>query len=263
MLAPETLRPYLLDEDPWARSAVARYFDEGWFQDEELVPLILDACERFGYLDNVSSLACCRQLPLTPAAFDRVLRLLAETTRDNTAMHLSGILAHAPVDLLRSHKAAVLGNKHLLEHHHRSIRHRLDLMSWSGERLWQELQERASRYEASDGSSDGDSVYDDALIDALTPQVVPDAEAICRVLADRKTTGSWLEMFLIDLAGARRLTEAVPALLEMLRDADGSMHENCPQALARIGQEGRRQAALLRLAEAAQSIRSPGPCGRK
>ena len=41
MLEPEILKPYLLDDDPWVRSAVAKYFDEGWFQDEELVALIL------------------------------------------------------------------------------------------------------------------------------------------------------------------------------------------------------------------------------
>ncbi len=55
MLEPEILKPYLLDDDPWVRSAVAMYFDEGWFQDEELVPLILDACDRFGYPCNSAS----------------------------------------------------------------------------------------------------------------------------------------------------------------------------------------------------------------
>ena len=64
MLEPEILKPYLLDDDPWVRNAVARYFSEGWFQDEELVQLILDACDRYGYADSVSSLACCRRLPL-------------------------------------------------------------------------------------------------------------------------------------------------------------------------------------------------------
>lgn len=64
MLEPEILKPYLLDDDPWVKNAVARYFDEGWFQDEELVQLILDACDRFGYRDSVSLLARCRHLPL-------------------------------------------------------------------------------------------------------------------------------------------------------------------------------------------------------
>ena len=235
MLEPDILKPYLLDDDPWVRTAVARYFDEGWSQDEELVPLILDACERFGYQDNVSSLACCRHLPLTPTTFERVLRLLAEATDDNTAMHLSSVVAHAPVDLLSEHEAAVLRNTQLLEHHLRSIRHRLDFMSWSGERLWQALQEKASGYEASDDSSDGDSAYDDAVIDALARHDVPDAETICRVLADPATTEGWLEMFLVDLAGVRRLSEAIPALVDVLRRDDATLPDNCFEALARIG----------------------------
>jgi len=225
----------LLDDDPWVRSAVARYFDEGWFQDEELVPLILDACDRFGYRDNVSSLAYCRHLPVTPTTFERVLQLLAEATHDNTAMHLSNVLACAPVDLLRKHDGAVLRNEHLLEDHRTGIKHRMDLRSWSGEQLWQELRNLSERYESAEHFSAFDSIYDDAVIAALAPYDVPDAETTCRLLTHPETVNDWLEMFLIDLAGARRLTEAIPALLDMLRDADGSLPENCPQALARIG----------------------------
>lgn len=235
MLEPEILKPYLLDDDPWVRRAVARYFDEGWSQDDDLIPVILDACDRFGYRDNVSSLACCRHLPLTPTTFERALHLLAEATHDNAAMHLSRVVANAPVDLLRKHEAAVLGNEHLLEDDRMSIQHRLDFMSWSGERLWQELQKRASQYDKSDEWSDGDSISEDAVLDALAHHDVPDTETICRLLADTTITGSWLEMFLVDLAGSRRLTETIPVLLEMLRDADGSLPENCPPTLARIG----------------------------
>ena len=108
-------------------------------------------------------------------------------------------------------------------------------MSWSEERLWQELQSLAQRYDGAGKSSDLDFNYDDALIGALAPSSVPDVETICRLLADPETAGKWLEMFLVDLAGARRLTEAIPSLLDMLRDADGSLPENCPQTLARIG----------------------------
>ena len=104
MLEPEILKPYLLDDDPRVRTAVARYFDEGWFQDEELVPLILEACERFGYPDSISSLACCHHLPLASTTFERTLQLLVEANHDNAAMHLSGVVATDPVDLLRKHE---------------------------------------------------------------------------------------------------------------------------------------------------------------
>ena len=76
MLEPEILKPYLLDDDRWVRSAVAVYSIEGCFQDEELVQLLLDACDRFGYADNVSSLACCRRLG-PPKRLDRFCRVLA------------------------------------------------------------------------------------------------------------------------------------------------------------------------------------------
>jgi hypothetical protein len=62
-----------------------------------------------------------------------------------------------------------------------------------------------------------------------------DTGTICRLLADPETTGSWLQMFLVDLAGTRRLTEAIPTLVDMLRGDGGSLPENCSEALARIG----------------------------
>ncbi|MHC4092306.1 MAG: SEC-C metal-binding domain-containing protein [Planctomycetota bacterium] len=236
MLTGETLKPYLLHDDRWVRSAVAEYFYEGWFQDDELVPTILNACDRFGYVENTSSLACCRRFPLTPPALERVLQLLSEADRDNTAMHLSSIVARAPIDLLHEHESAVLGNKNLLENYRLSIRHRLDFMPWSLERLWQELRDLSSRYnDAEEEDSDFDSVYDDALIAALAPHDVPDTETICRLLADPESDDGWLEAFLIDLAGARRLTETIPALVEKLRTDDGLFHENCPLTLAKIG----------------------------
>ena len=235
VLDPEILKPFLLDDDPWVRRAVASYFSESWSQDEELVPLMLTACDRFGYVDSGSSLYCCRNLPLSPTTFDRVLHLLTEAMHDNAIMHLSSILAHAPVCLLRLHETAVLDNKNLLESYRLGVRHRLDLMPWNGEQLWQELQDLSQRYESDQDSAAYDSLYDDAVIDALALHDVPDTETICRLLADTKKAGSWLNMFLADLAGFRRLNEAIPPLLELLHEDDGSLVENCPQALARIG----------------------------
>ena len=235
MLEPEILKPFLLDDDPWVRSAVARYFDEGWSQETDLIPLILDACDRFGYRENISSLVCCRQLPLTPPTFERVLQQLADVDHDNTAMHLSSILSNAPIYLLIKHETETLGNEYLLEDYRTRIQHRLKLRSWSGERLWQELQDLSQRYESTQNDSTFDSVYDDAVIAALVPHDVPDTGTICGLLTDPETKESWLESYLIDLVGFRRLGEAIPALVDMLRGDEASLPDNCSQALARIG----------------------------
>ena len=84
MLEPETLKPYLLDDDPWVRNAVARYFDEGWFQDEELVPLILDAWNRFGYPVPVVKIQISRASGCANAG-----RPPAEDLKGQTGMKLS------------------------------------------------------------------------------------------------------------------------------------------------------------------------------
>jgi SEC-C motif len=238
MLEPATLKPYLMSEDPWVRNAVAWYFYECSYQDEELIPLILSACDLYGFQKNVSSLTCCHHFRLTLTTFEQVLHLLANVSDENTAMHLSSILRKAPIDFLRKHEAAVLANKHLLDDYRMSIQHRLKLTSWSGEQLWHELQVLSKQYESTQDYTTLDTIYDDAVIATLVPHDVPDTETICRLLADSDTAGSWLEMFLVDLARYRRLTETIPALIRLLRADYASMPENCPQALARIGHPG-------------------------
>ena len=76
MLAPETLKPYLLDEDPHVRRVVAEYFGDGRFQDPTLIPLIFDACDQYGVEANTLVLSHARHLPVNEHALDRVLATL-------------------------------------------------------------------------------------------------------------------------------------------------------------------------------------------
>jgi hypothetical protein len=115
------------------------------------------------------------------------------------------------------------------------LERRRHLAGWSGERLWEELQDFSRR---SDEMPDLDSVdlrYSDDLVEALSRHEVPDAGTICRMLRSPEVDNSWLEIPLIDLAGGRRLREAVPALVDKLHVDTDFMLERCMTALAKIG----------------------------
>ena len=82
MLSPEELKPYLLHEDKPVRNAVVEYFADRRHQDEEIVPMILQAYDRWGEEENISGLHACRRFPITEQAFlDLVARSssMAET----------------------------------------------------------------------------------------------------------------------------------------------------------------------------------------
>ena len=234
MLTGETLKPYLLHEDFWVRRAVAQYFYEGWSRDEGLIPMILDASERFGFENNKLPLAFCDRFLVTPDTFDRVLQLLSDASDDKIIMHLSSILSRAPIDILHKHENVIRDNQKLLENHSLRTKHRLDLMSWSGKRLWQEVQSRVLKYKHTEWSSEFDNIYDEAIIETLALHDVPNTETICRLLTTPSDDDGWLEMFLVDLAGARRLREAVPAIMDKLRCTDKDYPEGAPLALTRI-----------------------------
>ena len=64
---------------------------------------------------------------------------------------------------------------------------------------------------------------------------MPDDETICRLLRSLEPEEGWLEIFLIDLAGARRIPEAIPALVGKFHIDTDYLLERSKVALARIG----------------------------
>ncbi len=73
------------------------------------------------------------------------------------------------------------------------------------------------------------------MVDALSRRDVPDDEAICGLLRSLEPEEGWLEIFLIDLAGARRIAGAVPALVGKFSIDTDYLLERSKVALARIG----------------------------
>jgi HEAT repeat protein len=75
----------------------------------------------------------------------------------------------------------------------------------------------------------------DDLVDALAAHDVPDTETILRLLKELEPAQGWLEVLLIDLAGRRRLKEAVPLLCERTDGEDFLTPARAADALVRIG----------------------------
>ncbi len=235
MISPETLKPYLLHEDREIRSAVVDYFEDSCSQDPELMPMILEACHRYGPVPCRGLLSHSYRFPVSEPAFDDVLRLLDEVEDSATIHHLSRIISYAPLELLRKHEDLIRKKGDVGDDFHRRIEQSLEFGSWSGERLWAELQAFSDRSKDAHHSGEIDHVYADALVEAMARHDVPDAETVHRLLTTPEIEGQWLELFLIKLAGERRLTETVPALVERFHVDTDYMLELCCDALAKIG----------------------------
>ena len=241
MLNPKELKPYLLHEDEPVRNVVVEYFADSWCRDEDIVPMIIQACDRFGEEENIRGLNACRRFPIAEQPFlDLVARLSSVTEMTgvagvNASSHLNRAIATAPVGLLIQHETAILESARQTKETMDFIQHRREFAGWSAQQVWEELQAYARRSEEKKYVNDIDHVYVDALIEALAPCDVPDTETLCTLLKLPDDECGWLEIFLIDLAGERRVHETISILVDKFRIDTDYMLERCSEALAKIG----------------------------
>ena len=235
MLSPDRVKPLLRSEDPYVRDAAADYFAGSWSRDPELVPMILEAARQRGPTRHSRGLVALDRFPLTEQALDGLLEHLAGAEDESTIRNLNRAIANAPVELFVAGESAIVDTPHFDREQLPRLERRRDLAGWSGKRLWEELQDFCRRADEEPDLDSVDEEYSDDLVEALSRHEVPDAGTICRMLRSPEVDNSWLEIPLIDLAGGRRLGEAVPTLVDKLHVDTDFMLERCMTALAKIG----------------------------
>lgn len=239
MLSPDQIKPFLNHPDADVRALAADYFSDSWSRDPEILPLILDAREKFGDEPYFRNLSRAKRLVITGETLDRLLKLLDQTESDQTAGALGDLIATASTELFNDRRDVIANHLKLDAGVIRSIGLRLEYLGWSSERLWEDFQDYARRQDEADRKGeDWDSALDqsDELIEVLATRDVPDAETLCRLLADPELRDSWLEVYLATLTGRRRLSEAIPVLITKFHQEDADyLIEEALSALARIG----------------------------
>lgn len=235
MLTPGDVKPFLVHEDLPVRDAALDYFRGTWSEDPDLVPLMLQAYRRYGPKECRHAISCCGQFALTRQSVDEVLACLDGAEDVAAVFHLNRLIANAPVDMLWANEAAILGTAHLWQETVDTIRQRLELSQWSPDRLWAELYDYARRSEDKKYANDIDHQYADNLITALAPFDVPDTDTLSELLAAEKSEFMWLEIFLIALAGKRRVAATIPLLVDRYRIDTDFMLQCVTESLARIG----------------------------
>ena len=198
-------------------------------------------------------LSVCRRFTLTNDAFDAVLAHLSRVTDTDAMYNLNRLVAWAPVGLLIAHQTAILDTPNISQETASLTRMRREFAEQSAEQLWEGLQDFARRSDDKKHVGEIDHGHADALVDALASHEVPDAKTICLRLSTIEEDEGWLPIFLIELAGERRIHEAVPILVDIFRiDTDYTL-ARCSEALAKMGDP--EAARLIRRSFPAESWR--------
>jgi hypothetical protein len=234
MLTDAELKPFLLHEDQQVRLRVAEYFADGGSTDPGLLPLVLDAWERWGNATGV--IAYGHHFAITGDALVRLLDLLAEAEDLNGVMHANSILERTPLELARRHRERIENTANVPVKTSERLDRRQKLLKYDADELWEELQEFGEDC-AADDEDELDRTYADDLVEALAQAAAPDVETLTDLLAkEPPDISSDLELWLVGLAGARRLRAAVPALVDKLGVGGLRYVSGCAgQVLPRIG----------------------------
>ena len=236
MLMPTEVKPFLLHEDKLIREASANYFEHGCEHDPELLALVFEGCRRFGIEENSWPLICAQQFRVTESTIPELLALLSQASSRESAERLNRVLENMPVEVLPTFEAEIRDTPGVRADTLSRLERRLDLAAWSSDRLWQELQDYSDRAPALSSTDEYEHQYAQDLVSTLAARDVPDETTILqRLAAFTADRDEWLETYLIDLAGARRLRGTIPLLVDRFHiDAD-ILLERCMYALGRIG----------------------------
>ena len=231
MISNEKLREFILDMDDNVRREAGCYFYKGHIQDPQILPLTLQACQQYGF-DECSLLLFYAQRQLVDDfTATKLLEIMRETDDGNIQMHLTQLLNNASISFLE--KNIDVMPTQISDRQWAIARNRLTFNSFSAQQLWQALNE----YSESCINQKVDASYYKPLIDLLAHHDYPDADRICELIEEDKVQGQWIELFLIQLAAARKIEQAIPIINKKLAEDDFYLSDTCSKALAEIGTE--------------------------
>ena len=253
MRTPEAqIKQALLRPEQLCRQAAARYFAESHSSDTTVMPLAIQALEKYGRGDAAFRFihVLC-DLAQTEATIDWVVHELQQATGGEIYLNnLSRLLDHADPFLLGPRQDEILAAPGFLPPLAPAFRERQELLTWDAPKCWTELERIAEAGKNKIHTAEVD--YDRAVrvIEALARQAQPDTDRILSLLSQKveeldNSPMKWTEGFMVVLAGRMRLDSAIPLIVARLHEDGELLNEECMEALAWIGTEE----AALALAE--------------
>jgi hypothetical protein len=236
---PNRIKPFLLHADTLVRRNAAAYFRESLSQDTDLIPLVIEACEKYGEVGNPAGLEAARYFRQSYPSVSLVLERLERAEDETTVHRMNNILQamSAPVFFLCQGK--LIREPQVLPSTRNRLYQRLSIWNRSTNRLvssFERLIEKSRGKEENDCDRTQTALAGD-LVDALVPYEEPSSKSLIERLAHCSGKTDWGILFVIDLLGKRRIQSAIPAIIECFRIDSEHVARHAAEALIRIGNE--------------------------
>jgi hypothetical protein len=242
MRLPENrIKEAILHPDRSARQAAAGYFDDVYSRDAEVMPLAIQAIDKYGRNTAFQYIHVVCNLAQTEATVDWVVRELRQAAGGPTYLaNLSRVLLYADPRLLVPRRDEILHAPGFEQELMSQFRERLELLSWDADRCWAELERLADEGKGKVNVNQVNYARALHVLEALARQGEGYTDRILSLLGQtiedyEDNPMAWMECFLVALAGEMRLQPAIPHLVRRLHEEGEILHEECLRALAKIG----------------------------
>lgn len=236
-LPAEKIKEAILHPDQEVRNAAVNYFANSFSHDPAIMPLVLQAFDRYG-LDAFTNYWFLLRLAQTGETIAWIIREIERIglgtgeQEERYASSLQRALRSGNPDSLRQHSEVIQAMRHLDHSSRQVIADRIAVDSRPPNELWTELTQFCKEHE--DDSELNDKAYQHCA--SLVSSLAEDRDQFeHQVLDHLKKPDGWLEVFLVRLAGEMKLEAATALLADRLEDAETFACEEAHTALERIG----------------------------
>jgi hypothetical protein len=239
------IRKAICHTDLSVRVAALDYFSRSFSTDTSVMPLIIEAVERYGRENSVHLVGEGERLPQTEATIRWCLNEMRREfdKNDETSwdyrMAVAKVLAHSDLSLTLKTESELSEVLASIPELRLAFSERVSLLEKDSETVWRELEDFCEQEKDTPYLSEMDTPHANRLVEALARSGAATEQRVLSMLDEDledsdNATRSLIQGFVIRLAGEMRLQATVPALIDLLKQDDEWFNEECQRALTKI-----------------------------
>jgi hypothetical protein len=250
-LSEAKIKETILHPEKLARHEALLYFTDCFSPDPEVMPLAIQAIERYGRRGTFRYVHLLADLAQTQATVEWAIRDLHREEeqaedRDTYFPALSRLLCNADPKLLLPREQEILQAPGFLKDLTFEFQERLELLTWDADSCWKEL-EHICQEAVKPDMADVDLGHAHRVVEALARKGEKYTDQILELLGQKVTDFendpmTWMESFLVELVGEMRLERAIPQIVGKLHEMGDVVAEECVDALGQIGTDAAAEA---------------------
>jgi hypothetical protein len=245
MRLPESkIKAAILHPEEEVRLTALAYFADSYTTDESLMPLVIEAVEKYGRDTAFRILRDAERLPQTEFSFNWLLNELkadfdpSDVDQDNYRFAVCLAVLSAPLELLVEHQNIILECPNFAPELVPALNELVTMAAWDWDTGWKAFTDLARELQRRDFTNN-DARHHARLIRVLG-RMGNGADQILNLLkgiyrgTDRGLM-QWVDSWIVELAGEMRLKEAMPLIIDRLFERNEPVLDECGPMLAKIG----------------------------